>query len=674
MKEPSPDEQKLAIAWHGSMQRFEQWEQGKGDYSAVLGELDSLASTLSAEDWNSSLAKYIARCQKVGIDVPFKLDKEGNLTDAENVILDIGPSGLSLPSRDYYLAEKFLERRTLFGKHLENIFALLTEAGAKLDTAFAERVLRFETKLARITMKMDQSRNFDKYFTISSLEGFYENLDTLAHLAEKDANYAEHKDVAEGSEDFAVLTQPSYQADKELVKAFMDILYQNLDLASVMAANYAKNYGSEEAKEKQHRMMVFDGDYFRRVFELLLAPHNRADITAYLQYHVIKSAASFCTKPLDLEFFDFYSRKLNGVQEQKTPEKRSVGIVNSWLGELLGKIYVQRFFSENDKCHVKDMVQDVLRVMQRSLQNNDWLTDSTKQLALQKLAKFVVKIGYPDKWKDYSLLDFQQGDSLFTLQQKINSFDFQTEFLDKINSKKDKTKWEMTPQTVNAYFHPMNNEIVFPAAILQPPFYMSSLASTELALPAGFQDALKAREWLQAINFGAIGAVIAHEITHGYDDQGRKFNHEGNIMDWWQPADAELFAAKSKLMDAQAEKWSFVEPGPSPTSHSLNPQLTRGENLADLGGLSLACQGLLHRLGNSPQRKELLQLFFCSWANVWKVKQTPAYTVQQLATDPHAPTPFRANLVKNIDAFHETFEVNPGDAMWLAPEDRVKMW
>jgi len=209
---------------------------------------------------------------------------------------------------------------------------------------------------------------------------------------------------------------------------------------------------------------------------------------------------------------------------------------------------------------------------------------------------------------------------------------------------------------------------------LQPPFYTSSLSSTELSLPPGYKDPSNATSWLQAINFGAIGAVIAHEITHGYDDQGRKFDHEGNIKDWWQPEDAELFAAKTKLMGAQAEKWSFIEAGETPKTHSLNPQLTMGENLADLGGLSLACQGLLNRVGDVPNRKELLSLFFCSWANVWKGKQTSAYTVQQLATDPHAQTPFRANLVKNLDIFHETFSVAPGDGMWLASEDRVKMW
>jgi len=320
------------------------------------------------------------------------------------------------------------------------------------------------------------------------------------------------------------------------------------------------------------------------------------------------------------------------------------------------------------------MVGDVLKVMERSLQTNDWLTEQTKKLALHKLSKFVVKIGYPDKWKNYDALDFEPTDSLFVLQQKVNAFEFQTEFLDKINSKKDRTKWEMTPQTVNAYFHPMNNEIVFPAAILQPPFYSSSLETCELALPLGYQDAEKASQWLSAINFGAIGAVIAHEITHGYDDQGRKFDHEGNIKDWWQPADAELFAAKTKLMGAQAEKWAFVEEGETRKTHTLNPQLTMGENLADLGGLSLACQGLLSRFGGCDNQRDLLSLFFASWANVWKGKQTSAYTVQQLMTDPHAQNPFRANLVKNVDAFHETFGVVAGDAMWLAPDQRVRMW
>lgn len=306
------------------------------------------------------------------------------------------------------------------------------------------------------------------------------------------------------------------------------------------------------------------------------------------------------------------------------------------------------------------------------------------------MEKFVVKIGYTDKWKSYDLLKFESSDNMFIMQQKVNAFEFKTEFLEKLNTKKDKSRWEMTPQTVNAYFHPMNNEIVFPAAILQPPFYTKTFQGVQFPLSQ------KDPNMLMAVNFGAIGAVIAHEITHGYDDQGRKFDHEGNINDWWQKEDTELFSAKTDLMAKQAELWTFEDTGEENDKeekdqkeekgddktdgkkdsniHRMNGQLTMGENLADLGGMSLACQALVKRLGAQENRKVYLEAFFRSWANVWKSKQTNAFTIQRLATDPHAPNSFRANLVKNVDFFYEVFDVKPGDAMYVAPEKRVQMW
>jgi len=346
------------------------------------------------------------------------------------------------------------------------------------------------------------------------------------------------------------------------------------------------------------------------------------------------------------------------------------------VGELLGKIYVTRFFSEEDKETVRGMVQEVLAVMEKSLQHNDWLTEETKAKAQTKLAKFVVKLGYPDKWKSFANLDLTEGDSLFSLYQKVMAFDHETEFLEKLNSVKDKTKWEMHPQEVNAYFHPLNNEIVFPAAIMQPPFYQRSLDAVDFDLGPVSKDT---PNLLAAINFGGIGAVIAHEITHGYDDQGRKFDSDGNINDWWQEEDAALFKKKCDLMAEQAATWTFEDVSEEGAEakeskvHTMNGELTMGENLADLGGLSLACQALQRRYG-SALTKDHLVTFFYSWANIWKSKETKACIIKQLATDPHAPCSFRGNLVKNVDAFHETFPCGPGDPMYLAPEKRVQMW
>lgn len=336
----------------------------------------------------------------------------------------------------------------------------------------------------------------------------------------------------------------------------------------------------------------------------------------------------------------------------------------------MGKIYVSRFFSEEDKNSVHGLVKNVIEIMDGSLANNDWLTDETKSKAKTKLSKFIVKLGYPDKWKKFDLLDIETDDSFLQMKRKVKLFEHGTEFLDKLNSEKDKTKWEMNPQDVNAYFHPLNNEIVFPAAIMQPPFYHRKIEDVDMGLPIAEKDA----DILKAINFGGIGAVIAHEITHGYDDQGRKFDSDGNINDWWQEADAKLFKDKCDLMAEQAVKWTYEDASEGETKvHSMNGDLTMGENLADLGGLSLAFQALQKSLGGSTTKDQRVA-FFYSWANVWKSKETKASIIQALASDPHAPPSFRGNLVKNVDAFYETFDLQEGDPMYLPKEKRVQMW
>jgi len=334
-------------------------------------------------------------------------------------------------------------------------------------------------------------------------------------------------------------------------------------------------------------------------------------------------------------------------------------------------VYVDRFFSLDDKVKLQAMIGEVLDVMRRSLKTNDWLTEPTKEKALAKLAKFTTKIGFPDKWKDHSRLGFDESDGILELRRKVAAFELQSEFYEKLNTPKDKTKWEMHPHQVNAYFHPLNNEIVFPAAILQPPFYHKELHEVQFCL-----DIDSGPEHLDAVNFGAIGAVIAHEITHGYDDQGRKFDDCGNICDWWQEADTELFNAKTQLMKQQAERYVYVD-SENGTEHKMNGDLTMGENLADLGGLCLAVQAVVARMKvtvDAAAAKLFFQLFFRSWANVWKSKNTNADNVKKLSTDPHAPPSFRCNLVKNVDLYYTAFDVAEGSSNYLPKDLRVQMW
>lgn len=671
----SVDEQTLRHVWNASMRRFDDWEAGRGDCAAIHAELEQLKEHLSADSGDAGLARYFARAQRVGISIPLGFDKEANLEDADNIILDFSPSGLSLPSRDYYLDEKFEEKRGWFRDHLDKVADLVGRDHVASD--FRDRVLRFETKMAKIKMSPDQSRQFDQYFTITTLDDLVDNINDLKHLAAKDGNYDTKHATEADDEDAAMLNSKDAtvaEADRARIKAFLDVFQDELGLRKAMAANFAEHYPDGEAAAT-YRMMVFDGDYMRRVFSLLFREGNREDILAYLQYKVISSGSNFATKALNEEYFDMFARKLRGQKEQKTPKKRTVALINAWVDELLGKIYVAHHFSADDKANVKGMVGEVLEVMKQSIHSNDWLTAPTKEKALQKLAKFVVKIGYPDKWRDYSPLKIEADDSLFVMEQKVNAFEHQDEFLSKLNTKKDRTKWEMSPQTVNAYFHPLNNEIVFPSAIIQPPFFHKSLDTLTFEV----EDAARASPHvLTALNLGGIGAVIAHEITHGYDDQGRKFDQDGNSKDWWQPEDAELFTAKTKLMAEQAGKYVFVDS--KGTEHAQNPDLTMGENLADLGGMSLAYQALIKRIrsanvtADSAEEHALVRVFFQNWACIWKEKSSEADRVSQLATDPHAPTDFRGNLVKNIDAFYTAFEVKEGEAMFVAPDKRVRMW
>jgi len=567
-----------------------------------------------------------------------------------------------------------------------------------LNEDFAERVFRFESKLALISMKPDQSRNYTEYFTVTTLDGLVDDVNKLAYYAGKDDNY----DAGATAEkvlgaDWADTTNKAALSDllvtlegaaAEAMKSFMTTFCGELDLRGLLSANYKANYTDKGAapvdpETAEYRVVAYDGDYIRRLFCFFLDEANKEDFLAFMQYKIAKWGGSYCTKELDEEIFDFYARKLGGQKKQKDSQKRTVELVNAWAGELLGKIYVTRYFSQKDKDTVLEMISEVLEVMKASIRKNDWLTEATKEKALAKLAKFVTKIGYPDKWKDHSSLVFDPSDDLLTMRKKVHAFDQRTEFFEKINTPKDKTKWEMHPHQVNAYFHPLNNEIVFPAAILQAPFYHPSADKVEF-----LQDAINMIEMGQdyndlphvvdAVNFGGIGAVIAHEITHGYDDQGRQFDEFGNAKDWWQEEDSELFKKKMDLMKQQAEKYKYMDKD-SEKEITLNGDLTMGENLADLGGMSLAVQALEKKLNSKADmkpgdRERYFQLFFKSWANIWKVKQTNEDAVNKLATDPHAPGKFRCDLASNVNAFYEAFNVTEDDPMFIPLEARVQMW
>jgi putative endopeptidase len=351
--------------------------------------------------------------------------------------------------------------------------------------------------------------------------------------------------------------------------------------------------------------------------------------------------------------FDFYGKTLTGTPELRARWKRGVSLVEGALGESVGRIYVERHFPEAAKSAMDVLVAHLVEAYRRSITALDWMGPDTRARALDKLDKFTPKIGYPVKWRDYSSLHIDGADLIGNVRA-TNEFEFQRE-LGKIGKPLDRDEWFMTPQTINAYYNPGFNEIVFPAAILQAPFFDEN------------RDA--------AANYGAIGAVIGHEIGHGFDDQGSKYDGDGKLTDWWTADDRAAFEARTASLIAQ---YDALAPQQVP-DHHVNGALTIGENIGDLGGLSIAWKAYVLSLnGAEPPVIDGLtgaQRFFLSWAQAWQIKARDEEVIRLLAIDPHSPNEFRCNqIVRNIDEFYETFDVTETDALWLAPKDRVTIW
>ncbi|VBB18938.1 peptidase M13 [Yasminevirus sp. GU-2018] len=678
-KDKNEEEAKISAIWEASTRRFQSWRDGTANYDPISRELEILDAYLSPQtpvkddhDYATRLAEYLYYTQINGIGNVFDFDKGSDLTNANNMVLDFSTTGLSLPSREYYTESNFSDKRDMYKSHLRNVAQLISSGSSvQLDEAFVENVFSFESELAKYKMKQEQGRRYDEYYTNTTLTDLHQKIETLASLAEKQENYDE-------SERNFVLNE----SQRELVKVFLEKVYSLFNFRKILAENRQHSFiekGVENPPHEEH-VTAFDGDAIRRVFAMVLNKDNLLRYRSFLQYKIVRSFKEFCTKEIDDEFFDFYSRKLNGQAEQKPEDKRSIQVVNGYADEMMGKVFVAKYFPESCKKDIRESIADILSVMRESIQKNDWLTQPTKEKALVKLDKFNVKVGYPDVWKDYSLFDVKEGDSLYDISKKAKTWGLQQEFFNKLNTVLDRNDWLMSPQTVNAYFMPTQNEIVFPAAILQPPFYckQASEIDVDLSDERAMITENESADFTHAVNLGGIGAVIAHEITHGYDDKGRKFDGDGNLNDWWTPEDAKLFTAKTDVMGEQAEQYRFIDTDDSNKEYRLNPKLTMGENLADLGGISLALQALTRRLEKSGASESTIKshkrALFKSFANIWKQNTKKDFKINQLTTDPHSPSDFRANLVRNMDEFYEVFGVTETDAMYLPSSKRVRMW
>ncbi|KUY30266.1 M13 family metallopeptidase [Elizabethkingia ursingii] len=427
--------------------------------------------------------------------------------------------------------------------------------------------------------------------------------------------------------------------------AELPALVKNVDLP-----DYLKTVGVNTDK-----VIIGEINYYKNL-DSFVNQESLPLIKDYLKYRIIASNASNLDQKLDDIQFNFYSKRMQGQQEQRSMDKRGLSFVNGIVGEAFGKLYVEKYFPAEAKAEMVVLVDYVKKAFASRIKKLDWMSSVTKEKALDKLNKFTVKVAYPDKWKDYSKLTLKSdadGGSLYSNLQEISKWQYQ-KGLEKVGKPVDKTEWGMTPQTVNAYYSSSNNEIVFPAAILQPPFFNFKA------------DA--------AVNFGGIGAVIGHEISHGFDDSGSRFDGDGNLNNWWTDEDRKKFEVATQKLGAQYDTYEPVK-----GSH-VNGKFTMGENIGDLGGVNVAYEALqmyLKDKGNPGKISDLTQdqRFFMSWATVWRTLSTDQYKVNQVKTDPHSPGEYRAFApLVNVDAFYNAFDIKPGDKLYKKPEDRIKIW
>jgi putative endopeptidase len=509
--------------------------------------------------------------------------------DPDHYAVYLGQAGLGLPDRDYYLEPQFAPQKA---KYEAYVAKMLTLAGWPKPVENAKAIVAMETEIAKVSWTRAERRDDEKMY----------NATPVAELAK----------LAPGF-DWTAFLQGA-----QLTKVSQVVVSEKSAFPKIAAI------------------------YDKTPLETL---------KAWAAFNLADQAAPYLSKAFDDARFDFRAKTLAGQQAQQPRWKRGVQLVDGQIGEALGKLYVEAYFPPESKAKMLELVGDIRTAMRARIEKLDWMSPATKAKALEKLTTLRVKIGYPDKWRDYSTLVIKDGD-LYGNVERAAAFDWSFR-VGRLGGPVDKLEWGMTPPTINAYYNPTGNEIVFPAAILQPPFFD----------PEG--DA--------AINYGGIGGVIGHELTHGFDDQGRRYDANGRLTDWWTPDDAKRFAAEAAKLGKEYSAFEVL-----PGAH-INGDLTMGENIADLGGLLLALDAYHASLNGRPapviDGLTGDQRVFLGWAQVWRGKTRDDRARQLLVSDPHSPNQARVDVpVRNIDAFYDAFGVKPGDKMYVAPADRVRIW
>ncbi|MFT4929648.1 MAG: putative endopeptidase [Phenylobacterium sp.] len=555
--------------------------------SPLANDLNKIANLSSAAQLSAAFAYF----NHMSVNTPFRWTVDNDAKMSSQYAISVSQSGLGLPDRDYYLkdTEKFKKLRQDYQGYMAQVLSMAGYSGAKQA---AQGIMTLETALAK--------------------------------------------------------SQWSRVERRDPQKAYNKLSFAELDklLGQISWADYAKTAGLDKASE-----VIVEQPTYLSGFATIYSQTSLQTFKDYLSFHLINDYATSLYQPMADLHFEFFSKRLTGVQEQSPRWRRGIEVANAIVGEVLGELYVKAAFPPEAKRRMEVMVKNLIKAYSKRIAQLEWMSPETKQSAQQKLAKFTYKIGYPDKFKDYSALEIKADD---LVGNGMRSSRWQHDDLAaKLGTPMDKSIWHMNPQRVNAYYNPVLNEIVFPAAILQPPFF--NMAAED------------------SVNYGAIGAVIGHELGHGFDDSGAQYDGDGNLRDWWTDADKREFEKRGKQFSEQFSAFK-----PFDDAH-VNGELTLGENIGDLGGMTVAYEAL--QIALDGKEAPVLdgftadQRFFFGWAQVWRRKYREEELRKRLMTDSHSPSEYRVNgIMWNMPEFYKTFDVKPGDKLYLPPEQRVTIW
>ncbi|WP_298137894.1 M13 family metallopeptidase [Flavobacterium sp.] len=589
--DPKSDQAKAVNVYKTYMDTISRNKLGIKPIKSILAKIDAIKSI-------ADLNKLIIEMQPQGGLGFYGIGVGPDAKNSNKNVVNIGLGSLGLPDRDYYVSEDAdsKEKREKYVAHVAKMLQFIGE-NPEVATANAKKILAIETAMA--TPRLDRVERRDRRKTYNPMS--VADLQKLTPSVNWDSYI---KGVGISKLDSVIVSQPKYMT----------------------------------------------------ALETIFKENKIDEWKAYLRWSLINKSSDVLTTDLEKANWDFYSKTLQGAKAQRPREERALQVVNGTVGEALGKLYVEQKFPVEAKEKAKKMIENVFLAFENRINNLPWMTPATRKGAIEKLRKSVVKIGYPDKWKDYSKLEIksiEEGGNYYDNMKNVSKWGFAENIAD-LQKPVDKTRWGMSPQTVNAYYNASYNEIVFPAAILQPPFYD-----------------YKADE---AVNYGGIGAVIGHEISHGFDDSGSRYNADGNLVNWWTEDDLKQFTG---LGGALAAQYSALEPLPGTF---VDGKFTLGENIGDLGGINAAYDGLQIHLkqngnpglidGYTPEQR-----LFISWATIWRSKARDEAIKNQVKTDPHSPGQYRAYVpLLNVDEFYKAFDIKETDKLFVKPENRVKIW